>query len=472
MTKTKLNPNSDVFESFEPPNTTDGSYKGTMKQVEATQSYLKEKFDQEVIKVKTRLKEANIKVGIVVKNGSIQLQATLPLKPEDIDKKGTGTKQYSISLGIPANLDGLKTAEEEAHELSRLTARKCFEWNDKYLGKRAKAAKEQIKTIFEILPDFEQKYFQTRKRTMKSEHTFHCHQDSLKRNIGLNTLVCQEEIFASLNKLEPKSSTLYNTIKSLKVFCKIFDLHIDLSAYAGKPIVQERNLPSDEEIIAAYDKFANYAATRKKTIKKTYLNSWKLWQWCYGMLATYGLRPRELFVNPDIEHWLSTNNINNTWKVDSETKTGSREVLPFYPEWMKLFDLKNPEYLQMLQEIVEDKKTFQDINTVRVNCSSWFRRVNIGFDPYDLRHAWAIRAHINGIPIKAAADNLGHSVEVHTEVYQKWFSLENRIKVMNFAIESKTLLKALYKENEMLKIEVEKLKLENQQLQIKYKANL
>ena len=434
-----------------------------MKQVE----YLRKKFDEEVIKVKARLKEANIKVGIVVKNASIQLQTTLPLKPGEIDKKGTGTKQYSISLGIPANFDGLKTAEEEAHELSRLTARKCFEWNEKYLGKRRLAVKEQIRTIAQMLPDFEKQYFKTRKRTMKSEHTFHCHQDYLKRNIGLNTFVCKDEILARLDKLEPKSSTLYNTVKTLKVFSKIFDLNIDLSAYSGKPIVRDRNIPSDEEIIAAYSKFADYAATRKKTIKKAYLNSWKLWQWCYGMLATYGLRPRELFVNPNIEHWLSADNINSTWKVDSETKTGSREVLPFYPDWVKLFDLKNVEYLQMLKKIVEDKKTFKDINTIRVNCSSWFRRVNVGFDPYDLRHAWAIRAHINGIPIKAAADNLGHSVEIHTEVYQKWFSLENRRKVMNFAIQTKNVAEDLQKENERLKIEMKKLKLENQKLQMK-----
>ncbi|AFY58651.1 phage integrase family protein [Rivularia sp. PCC 7116] len=439
-----------------------------MKQVETTYTDLKEKFDKEVIKVKARLKEANIKVGIVVKNASIQLQASLPLKPGEINKKGTGTKQYSISLGIPANLDGLKTAEEEAHELSRLTARKCFKWNDKYLGKRRLAAKGQVRTIAQILPDFEKQYFQTRKRTMKSEHTFHCHQDYLKRNIGLDTFVCKDGILACLDKLEPKSSTLYNTVKTLKVFCKIFDLNIDLSAYSGKPIVRDRNIPSDEEITAAYTKFADYAAKRKKTIKKAYLNSWKLWQWCYGMLATYGLRPRELFVNPNIEHWLSTDNINSTWKVDGETKTGSREVLPFYPDWVRLFDLKNPQYLQMLKGAVEDKKTFQDINTVRINCSSWFRRVNVGFDPYDLRHAWAIRAHINGIPIKAAADNLGHSVEVHTEVYQKWFSLENRRKVMNFAVENKSLVEELQNQNQQLKLQVEKLKQENQQLQMKY----
>ncbi len=442
-----------------------------MNQLEVMQARLKEKFAQEVIKVKARLKEANIKVGIVVKSSSIQLQATLPIKPGEIDKKGTGTKQYSISLGIPANLDGLKTAEEEAYELSRLTARKCFEWNDKYLGKRAKVASSQVRTIAQMLPDFEKQYFQTRKRTMKSEHTFHCHQDYLKRNIGLDTFVCKSEILACLDNLEPKSSNLCNTVKTLKVFCKIFDLNIDLSAYSGKPIVRERNLPSDEEIVVAYSRFADYAATRKKTIKKAYLNSWKLWQWCYGMLATYGLRPRELFVNPDIEHWLSADNINNTWKVDAETKTGSREVLPFYPEWVKVFDLNNAEYLQMLKAAVQDKKTFQGINTVRVNCSSWFRRVNVGFDPYDLRHAWAIRAHISGIPVKAAADNLGHSVEVHTEIYQKWFSLENRRKVMTFAVESKRLVEELQIENEKLKIELEEVKLENERLSIKYGDN-
>ncbi|MCJ8279261.1 MAG: site-specific integrase, partial [Rivularia sp. ALOHA_DT_140] len=148
-----------------------------MKQIETTYIDLKEKFNKEVIKVKARLKEANIKVGIVVNNASIQLQATLPLKPGEIDKKGTGTKQYSISLGIPANLHGLKTAEEEAYELSRLTARKCFVWNDKYLGKRTKAVYCQIKTIGQMLPEFENLYFQKRKRTMKSEHTFHCYQD-------------------------------------------------------------------------------------------------------------------------------------------------------------------------------------------------------------------------------------------------------------------------------------------------------
>jgi hypothetical protein len=44
-----------------------------------------------------------------------------------------------------------------------------------------------------------------------------------------------------------------------------------------------------------------------------------MWRWVYGMLATFGLRPRELFVEPDINWWLSSQNIDHTWKVNKNT---------------------------------------------------------------------------------------------------------------------------------------------------------
>ena len=62
------------------------------------------------------------------------------------------------------------------------------------------------------------------------------------------------------------------------------------------------------------------------------------------------------------------------------------------------------------------------------NLSKFFSNIGLEFTPYDLRHACAIRAHLQGVPIKAASDNLGHSVDIHTKVYQRWFGLENRRK--------------------------------------------
>ena len=46
--------------------------------------------------------------------------------------------------------------------------------------------------------------------------------------------------------------------------------------------------------------------------------------------------------------------------------------------------------------------------------------------PYDLRHTWSIRmatdSHCSGITDEQAARAMGHSLEVHTKIYQKWVS--------------------------------------------------
>jgi regulator of replication initiation timing len=72
-----------------------------------------------------------------------------------------------------------------------------------------------------------------------------------------------------------------------------------------------------------------------------------------------------------------------------------------------------------------------------------------------------------GIPIKAAADNLGHSVNMHTSIYQKWFSLENRNVAIEEAIKKKSKVEELQemvidleRENDRLRIENERLKLQ------------
>ncbi|MEH2402258.1 site-specific integrase [Nostoc sp.] len=448
----------DVFEDFTPPASTDGSYLGTQKQMKATRQHLERKFEKGLADTRSRLKAAKVKVGLVVARDTIQLQASLPIKPGDRDTKGTGFKQYKISLNIPASLDGLRTAEEEANELGKLLARKQFEWTDKYLGKIARDANKS-QTLGDVLEEFETEYFKTRKLTEKSKHTIFYYKDYLRRLIGLDTLLTQSEIDEKLAGLTGDSAK-YSAVKSLKVLKSTLNLtSFTLEQFkATQPKSQARDIPSDEDIIKYYESFHQYSLTRSLTIKKSCLDSWKMWEWVYGMLATYGLRPRELFVNPEIDWWFSPENKDNTWKVHPDTKTGYREALPLHPEWVYLFDLKNPEPLELLKAQTDDRTSFTDINTIRVNCSSWFRRVNIPFTPYDLRHAWAIRAHMMGIPIKAAADNLGHSVEIHTEIYQKWFSLENRKKVIKQAVDKKDGIDALKEENARLRTEVEYLR--------------
>ncbi|MGB3642425.1 MAG: site-specific integrase, partial [Rivularia sp. (in: cyanobacteria)] len=193
-----------VFSDFDVPTTSDGSYMGRKKIVDATKEHHNMKFEQELIKVNQRLKSSKTKVSIEASKGGIQLRATLPLKPGDTHKQGKDTKQYKISLGIPANFDGLKTAQEEAYELGKLIARKTFVWNDKYLGQQAK--KKKLFTFKQFYEQFEKIYFQTRKRTIRSEHSFLDYQRKFKRYFYSDDVVTVESLNAKI-----KQTNTFNT---------------------------------------------------------------------------------------------------------------------------------------------------------------------------------------------------------------------------------------------------------------------
>jgi integrase len=419
----------------------------------------------ELEKVNLRLKSAKAKVTIRESNGSLQLRATLPIKPGDKDSNGTGRKQYNISLNIPSNLDGLKTAEEEAYELGKLIARKNFEWNDKYLGNEA--IKKEFKTIGELLEQFEEEYFKTHKRTTKSEHTFFYYFSRTKRFTNSKNLATAENLISSIEQID-KEWAKYNAARAISAFCMTFKIEIDLSKYSQMPENNSRNIPTDAEIADGIIKFENYLNNRGNQVNQNVQDSWQLWRWTYGMLAVFGLRPRELFINPDIDWWLSEENTDLTWKVHKNSKTGEREALPLHRQWVEDFDLRNPKYLEMLGSAIakKDNTNHAEITALTQRVSWWFRKIGLDFKPYDLRHAWAIRAHILGIPIKAAADNLGHSVQVHTQTYQRWFSLDMRKLAINQALSKRNEVELIREENVKLRMENDNLRLEVEKLKM------
>ncbi|HEY9798984.1 MAG TPA: site-specific integrase [Leptolyngbyaceae cyanobacterium] len=454
-----------AFADLEPLSSTDGSFIGSSLQAQQQREHMRTKVLEELEKVNLRLKSAKTKVSIRESNGSLQLRATLPIKPGDKDTKGTGRKQYNLSLNIPANLDGLKTAEEEAYELGKLIARKTFEWNDKYLGKEA--TKKDVTTIGELLEKFEEEYFKTHKRTTKSEHTFFYYFSRTQRYTNPQDLATAENLINSIEQID-KEWARYNAARAISSFCQTFNIEIDLSKYAKMPDRNSRNIPTDAEILSGISKFEEYLTTRGNQVNQDVKDSWQLWRWTYGMLAVFGLRPREIFINPDIDWWLSKENLDLTWKVHKDCKTGERQALPLHKEWIDEFDLRNPKYLKMLATAIskKDNNNHAEITALTQRISWWFRKIGLDFKPYDLRHAWAIRAHILGIPIKAAADNLGHSVQVHTQTYQRWFSLDMRKLAINQALTKRNEIELIKEENARLRMENENLKLEIEKLKM------
>ncbi|BAY74347.1 hupL element site-specific recombinase XisC [Nostoc linckia NIES-25] len=453
---------ADMFADFEPPNTTDGSYRGTMAKIKATELQYQAVFEQKLVEANSNLKRDRVKVSIKQTGNSLQLRATLPLKPGDCSL-GKEKKQYDLSLGIPANLEGLKTAIEESYELGKLIARHTFEWNEKYLGIKSRE-KQEIKTIGELLDIFAEKYYKNRQQTITSQNTFANYISVIKRNFPLTTLATKNNFEEIINSFQGNKKNELIAVTS--VFIKTFQLGFTLDVTRDNVTPAHREIPDDDKIVGSFELFEKFALNRKNTNISDEIDTWEMWRWVYGMLATFGLRPRELFVQPDINWWISSQNIDHTWKVNKNTKTGYREVIPFVPEWLELFDLQNPKPLKILEKKVTKIASVQNINWMRRDISRWFKKVGIEFQPYDLRHACAIRSHLQGIPIKAAADNLGHTVDEHTKTYQRWFGIENRKKAFGEVISQKSLIElqkneilALRMENERLKLEVERWKL-------------
>jgi integrase len=458
----------DIFEDFDIPSTTDGSYRGKMAKARATELFYEQKFEERLATANVDLKKNRTRVSIIQKGRGLYLRSTLPLKPGD-SNKGKETKQYDITLKVSANLDGLKTAIEQAYKLGSELDRKMFVWsnwieiNDKI----------QVQTGEYYYENLEKYYFTTHKKSITSEHTISNYLDVIRRYIGFETTFDKQSLEAKIKTLPDWCVGLATTVA--QVVIKEFGLGFQLEIKKPKVQTNIRTIPDDVEIIKSFELFKIYADNRKHRNNNhgNWEDSdiWILYRWCYGMLATYGLRPRELFVKPDIDWWLNSENINHSWKVHQNTKTGYREAIPFVSEWVELFDLKNPEVLAKLAS----KTKHQDLKTIqalRKSIARWFNVVGVKFQPYDLRHGCAIRAHlVQGIPIKAAADNLGHSVEQHTQTYQKWIDTDKRKKAFDAAITKKSQVEILQDEISNLKLEIETLKIENQRLKLQSQIN-
>ena len=436
-----------VFSDFEPPCTTDGSHLGVMHHVKETKKHYDMKFEQELLKVNQRLKSSKTKVSLQAKKGGIQLRATLPLKPNDTHKQGRDKKQYTISLGIPASFDGLKTAEEEAYELGKLIARQTFIWTDKYLGQQAK--NQNNITFNEFYQQFEKRYFETRKRTIKSENTFNSQLRNLRYYFGGEEVITVSNLREKIKIIESSVNRM-SAIGLANILCKMLNIQANFSDLKISYKPKKRNIPSDKQISNSIYLFRNHYNSISK-MSPSYRDNWRIYQTIYSLLAIYGLRPREVINNPNIDRLISSEYKHNTFKVHESNKTGYREVFPFVPEWIELFDLKNRENIEKLRIFSNSWKTANQLKDRVATIANNFRYAGISFTPYDLRHACAIRAHLQGIPIKAAANNLGHSVQMHTKVYQQWFSLENTRKAFEQSFEEVNEIGILKDENARLK---------------------
>ncbi|NJR71445.1 MAG: site-specific integrase [Synechococcales cyanobacterium CRU_2_2] len=180
--------------------------------------------------------------------------------------------------------------------------------------------------------------------------------------------------------------------QSLGQLGRFAGLEVDFSELRGSysaKAVNPRDLPSDAAIVAAWESIKTPG-----------------WRWVFGMMATYGLRNCECFFL-DLEAWAGEGHQLHIFAA----KTEAHDSWPFHPEWVERFALKDVQ-LPFSQSYP--------------NAEDYGRRVSNEaykhwpFSAYNLRHGWAVRTLLYGLPDSVSARMMGHSVKVHQDTYQHW----------------------------------------------------
>ncbi|MEQ8753262.1 MAG: hypothetical protein RID09_07055 [Coleofasciculus sp. G1-WW12-02] len=334
------------------------------------------------LEINKQLKSLNIGVAIRQKGRRLYLRATLPAKPGS-DRP---PHQQEISLGVYANADGLDFAKQEAFKIGAAIATKSFSW-DTYLRLQPQFPISVKKWV----ERFENDYFNRRQRTPKSETTWDKDYRLTFAKLPQDEPLTIENCLRLIGKTQPNSRARQRYVMALGSLCRFAGYEANfngLSKYSPKEL-KPRDLPDDRLIIKCRDLIKD-----------------PTWQWVYGVLATYGLRPHEVFLI-DIEGVIKMNP--NVWVTDG--KTGSRTVYPFPAEWWEKWELY---YVQM------PSLTGKNNSAYGAKILKQFKKYKIPFNPYDLRHKWAIRTLEMGLDVTLAAKQMGHSRQIHDKIYHRW----------------------------------------------------
>ncbi|MBD2462202.1 site-specific integrase [Oscillatoria sp. FACHB-1407] len=373
--------------------------------------------DTRILQINQRLKSAQLGLQVERRGEKLSLRGTLPPRPGSDRLR---PHQQRLSLNLPATPTGLKQAEQEAKIIAAQLIQNTFSWKPYLMVGGGKRLNQM--DLAEQVQAFQQHFLAQSHRTKaaSAKATWTTAYEPYLRKLqaiaqSRSNLSLPEAIYATVQATKANSRSRQICCTALGAFASFLDIELptDLKSFWGNYGVsqtQARDLPSDEEILAVYDTIPN-----------------PTWRFVYGIMATYGLRNHEVFFCDYTA--LQQGNREASIEVLDTTKTGHHEVWPFYPDWVERFNLRQVELPPVNTDLTQT--TLQRIGQL---VSVQFRRYNLPFSPYDLRHAWAVRTIHIGLPDTVAARMMGHSVTVHTRTYHRWITRRDQQQAVEAAL--------------------------------------
>ena len=349
------------------------------------------KSGQELETINQKLKAAGIKLKVVIQNRKLYLRGTLPPRP---GAASNTPKQTLLALKLDATPYGYKMAQSKAYEVWAALGQNRFFWDD-YIDT------SDWQTCAAWIERYKKHWFKIKGDTQKNQFYW-------EREIWLLGLKClppgldlTAELLEEVAQSKPPNTrSRQRIVQILTRLAKFADIPVDLSAYQGDysaSRVQSRNIPSDEDISTARNGIVN-----------------PQWRLVYTRMAIYGLRDHEAW------HCQIDSSSPHSCRVLSG-KTGPRDgVMPLYLEWATAWQ----PWIGELPVV-----NFQgDMRIYGERTARAFKRAGVPFTPYNLRHAYAIRASVVfKFPVAVSARMMGHSPNVHLNTYNRWIASQHTL---------------------------------------------
>ena len=343
------------------------------------------------------LKATGCTMRIELKGESLCLRGVLPSRSPDRKEP----YRQRLALGMKLSPIAITKAATFAQKISFDLESGRFDWKD-YLSE------DSQKTCGDVLQDFENTYRQTYKASTW-RGSYKAYFDYLPKDEPFSKdalMTAYDGIDASCKRSKQMCAIAYRRLAKFAGIEIVFP-----EVKIKKSDINKRDIPNDKLIIETWE-----------TIKNPH------WQYAYGLLATYGLRPHELNFLDFSEMPVLKVTDGDPTNPKISPKTFSRRIYPLLAEWVDLFGL------------MDSNKSLPKVKNFGQQTNSYFYFHKLPFAPYNLRHAYAIRGTVTmKISLPVMARMMGHAPQIHLETYNAWIKDSHVDSEMRSLLENKLI---------------------------------
>jgi integrase len=281
----------------------------------------------------------------------------------------------------------------------------------------------QIVTIGQWVAEFERQYWTKKERTKDAELNYRTDYGAIFEKIDLDKAISIDRLKSAIaNNSKPDTRTRVRWCNALGKLAECAELD-------RQPIRELRGNYSMSEPLEQRDipELVGKASPKENRVVE-WFDSLKakdpIWARAFGMYATYGIRPGELWT-------LDTSRLNDNndreLVVRANKTNRTRVTYPYPVEWFDRFELS---------QFTVPTNTSSTARGQGYIPTRQFKRLGLEIECYTLRHFHAIQLILGGIDRATAAKWMGHSQLMFDRVYLHWMDERHHRKLFDRLVDN------------------------------------